>query len=129
MALACYIGASSCCCTAARYLAAIHETKCGIESSLTAVTKLGRVVLHKAKRNNNLSFSKGKTWSLEDMRGLEVIGVSLPAVRFFGASSRAADRLCADDDYSALPLADGQGAGPVSLPQLCCKGLSHLHEE
>lgn len=35
--------------------------------------------MHKAKRNNNLSFSKGKTWSLEDMRVLEVIGVSDPS--------------------------------------------------
>jgi len=32
--------------------------------------------MHKAKRNNNLSFSKGKTWHLEDVRALEVIGVS-----------------------------------------------------
>ena len=48
----------------------------GCDPLLTPVTKLGRVVIHKAKRNNNLSFSKGKTWSLEDMRGLEVISVS-----------------------------------------------------
>ncbi|WWC85953.1 uncharacterized protein L201_000823 [Kwoniella dendrophila CBS 6074] len=41
---------------------------------MLAVTKLGKVVIHKAKRNNNLSFSKGKTWHLEDMRVLEVIG-------------------------------------------------------
>lgn len=40
------------------------------------VTKFGKVVLHKCKRNNNLSFSKGKTWQLEDTRGLEVMGVS-----------------------------------------------------
>jgi hypothetical protein len=33
--------------------------------------------MHKAKRNNNLSFSKGKTWHLDDVRALEVIGVSL----------------------------------------------------
>jgi hypothetical protein len=32
--------------------------------------------MHKAKRNNNLTFSKGKTWQLEDVRALEVIGVS-----------------------------------------------------
>lgn len=43
---------------------------------MTVVTKFGKVVLHKAKRNNNLSFSKGKTWQLEDTRGLEVVGVS-----------------------------------------------------
>jgi hypothetical protein len=41
-----------------------------------AVTRLGKVVIHKAKRNANLSFSKGKTWHLEDMRVVEVIGVS-----------------------------------------------------
>ncbi|WVQ93808.1 hypothetical protein IAU59_000886 [Kwoniella sp. CBS 9459] len=41
---------------------------------MLSVTKLGKVVIHKAKRNNNLSFSKGKTWHLEDMRVLEVIG-------------------------------------------------------
>jgi hypothetical protein len=40
-----------------------------------SVTKFGKVVIHKAKRNNNLSFSKGKTWQLEDMRVLEVVGV------------------------------------------------------
>jgi len=49
---------------------------------ILAVTKLGKVVVHKAKRNNNLSFSKGKTWQLEDMRALEQIGVS-PAVHLF----------------------------------------------
>jgi len=41
------------------------------------VTKLGKVVIHKAKRNNNLSFSKGKTWQLEDMRVLQVVTVGL----------------------------------------------------
>nr|XP_019014642.1 exocyst protein [Kwoniella pini CBS 10737]OCF53423.1 exocyst protein [Kwoniella pini CBS 10737] len=41
---------------------------------MLSVTKLGKVVIHKAKRNNNLSFSKGKTWQLEDVRILEVIG-------------------------------------------------------
>jgi hypothetical protein len=47
-------------------------------ASLThlTVTRLGKVVIHKAKRNANLSFSKGKTWNLEDMRVVEVIGVS-----------------------------------------------------
>lgn len=47
---------------------------------MLAVTKLGKVVIHKAKRNNNLSFSKGKTWQLEDMRVLEQISVRLPLV-------------------------------------------------
>jgi hypothetical protein len=41
------------------------------------VTKHGKVVVHKAKRNSNLSFSKGKTWNLEDVRVLEVVSVSL----------------------------------------------------
>ncbi|ORX34673.1 exocyst complex component Sec3-domain-containing protein [Kockovaella imperatae] len=43
---------------------------------MLAVTKLGKVVIHKAKRNSNLSFSKGKTWNLEDMRIVEVMGPS-----------------------------------------------------
>jgi hypothetical protein len=46
-------------------------------TELMVVTKFGKVVMHKAKRNNNLSFSKGKTWHLDDVRALEVIGVSL----------------------------------------------------
>jgi hypothetical protein len=48
-----------------------------VQVLMYVVTKLGKVVLHKAKRNNNLSFSKGKTWNLEDMRVLEVVGVSV----------------------------------------------------
>ena len=44
---------------------------------MLAVTKLGKVVLHKAKRNSNLTFSKGKTWALEDVRAVEVVNVSL----------------------------------------------------
>lgn len=44
---------------------------------MLAVTKMGKVVLHKAKRNSNLTFSKGKTWALEDMRVVEVVNVSL----------------------------------------------------
>lgn len=47
-----------------------------LHPDIRAVTKLGKVVIHKAKRNNNLSFSKGKTWQLEDMRVLDVVGVS-----------------------------------------------------
>jgi hypothetical protein len=43
---------------------------------MLAVTKLGKVVLHKAKRTSNLTFSKGKTWHLEDVRVVEVVNVS-----------------------------------------------------
>ena len=43
---------------------------------LTPVTRYGKVVIHKAKRNTNMSFSKGKTWSLEDVQQIEVFGVS-----------------------------------------------------
>lgn len=43
---------------------------------MLAVTKLGKVVLHKAKRNSNMTFSKGKTWGLEDVRAVEVVHVS-----------------------------------------------------
>ncbi len=39
------------------------------------VTRMGKVLLHKAKRNTNMSFSKGKTWNLEDLRQVEVIEV------------------------------------------------------
>ena len=44
---------------------------------MLAVTKLGKVVLHKAKRTSNLTFSKGKTWVLEDVRVVEVVSVSV----------------------------------------------------
>jgi hypothetical protein len=43
---------------------------------MLSVSKYGKVFLHKAKRNNNGSFSKGKTWNLEDMRQIEVVTVS-----------------------------------------------------
>lgn len=43
---------------------------------MLAVTKMGKVVLHKAKRNSNMTFSKGKTWALEDVRTVEVVNVS-----------------------------------------------------
>lgn len=46
-------------------------------SYTTTVQRTGRVFIHKAKRNSNLSFSKGKTWYLEDVRVLEVMGVSV----------------------------------------------------
>lgn len=42
---------------------------------LLAVNRGGKVLLHKAKRNNNGSFSKGKTWGLEDLKQIEVISV------------------------------------------------------
>jgi hypothetical protein len=54
---------------------------------MLAVTKLGKVVVHKAKRNSNLTFSKGKTWNLEDVRVIEMIGVSPGSMM---------DRECAD---------------------------------
>ncbi|RXK38676.1 hypothetical protein M231_03986 [Tremella mesenterica] len=40
---------------------------------MLAVTRFGKVVMHKAKRNSNLSFSKGKTWQLEDVQKVAVI--------------------------------------------------------
>jgi hypothetical protein len=54
----------------------------------TTVTRLGKVVIHKAKRNANLSFSKGKTWNLEDMRVVEVIGVSAVSIALSYARAR-----------------------------------------
>ncbi|TYJ51662.1 hypothetical protein B9479_007750, partial [Cryptococcus floricola] len=54
------------------------EADGGSETSylVLAVSKSGRVVIHKAKRGSDLSFSKGKTWSMEDIRVLEVISPS-----------------------------------------------------
>ncbi|WVQ76259.1 hypothetical protein IAR50_005924 [Cryptococcus sp. DSM 104548] len=43
---------------------------------ILAVSKAGKVVIHKAKRNSNLSFSRGKTWNMEDVRVLEAISPS-----------------------------------------------------
>lgn len=40
---------------------------------MLAVTLQGKVLLHKGKRNNNGSFSKGKTWNLEDLGQVEVV--------------------------------------------------------
>jgi hypothetical protein len=48
---------------------------------MLSVSKYGKVFLHKAKRNNNGSFSKGKTWNLEDMRQIEVVTVSIESAR------------------------------------------------
>ena len=42
------------------------------------MTRLGKCVIHKAKRNNNLTFSKGKTWQLEDVRRVAIVEVSYP---------------------------------------------------
>lgn len=36
----------------------------------------GQGFIHKAKLNNNGSFSVGKTWKLSELRGLEVLNVS-----------------------------------------------------
>jgi hypothetical protein len=47
-----------------------------MESADAPVTKMGKAVLHKAKQNSNGSFSKGKTWMLDDMRQMEQSGVS-----------------------------------------------------
>jgi hypothetical protein len=43
---------------------------------MLSVSKYGKVFMHKAKRNNNGSFSKGKTWNMEDLRQVEVVTVS-----------------------------------------------------
>lgn len=32
-------------------------------------------MLHKAKQNSNGTFSTGKTWAMEDLRGVEVVQV------------------------------------------------------
>lgn len=46
---------------------------------LLPVSKTGRVYLHKAKRNSNQTFSKGKTWNLEDLRAVRLEEVSSSA--------------------------------------------------
>jgi hypothetical protein len=61
--------------------------------------------MHKAKRNNNLSFSKGKTWQLEDMRVLEQIGVSLAFPRgYIGRRSGELNAGCGLTVYSPRTL-------------------------
>lgn len=42
---------------------------------LYLVSRSGRVYLHKAKRNSNQTFSKGKTWNLEDLRAIKLSDV------------------------------------------------------
>lgn len=48
-------------------------------SSNPTASRTGRCFIHKAKRNSNMTFSKGKTWNLEDLRLVEVMDVSLPS--------------------------------------------------
>nr|ODO04430.1 hypothetical protein L204_00790 [Cryptococcus depauperatus CBS 7855] len=64
---------------------------------ILAVSRMGKVAIHKAKRNSNMSFSKGKTWNLEDVRVLEVIGSSNFALtmttrRYIWATERPKDQ-------------------------------------
>lgn len=73
------------------------------------VTKFGKVVMHKAKRNNNLSFSKGKTWQLEDVRALEVIGVSCCILMRGAVADSLAGGFRSDNDDKTISLANGQG--------------------
>ena len=73
------------------------------------VTKFGKVVMHKAKRNNNLSFSKGKTWQLEDVRALEVIGVGCNILMRGAVADSLAGRFRSDNDDKTISLANGQG--------------------
>ena len=92
--------------------------------SLMAVTKVGKVVVHKAKRNSNLSFSKGKTWSLEDMRVVEVVGVSFELL----AALILAHDFRADHDDPALPMGDGEGEGSMGVPQLHRQGVQDVYQ-
>jgi len=43
----------------------------------TTVTRAGPARIHKSKANPNGTFSIGKTWNIEDLRGLEVLSVCL----------------------------------------------------
>ncbi len=75
------------------------------------MTREGKVQLHKAKRNTNMTFSIGKTWALQDMRVVEVQGVSIVSGRLAAlhthASKGTAATLRVDHDQSDLRLADG----------------------
>lgn len=64
----CYLPVSTC-----------SVSVCGLSLTIgsNAVNKTGRVYLHKAKRNSNQTFSKGKTWNLEDLRAVRLEEVSL----------------------------------------------------
>lgn len=53
-------------------------------------SRTGRCIIHKCKRNSNNTFSKGKTWNVEDIRALEVFDVSI----YWHPSCRA-DRVAA----------------------------------
>lgn len=96
-----------------------------------AVTKFGKVVLHKAKRNNNLSFSKGKTWQLEDMRGLEVISVSRSIfhTKRTVLTDGAAIGVRLDHDYSTISVDDREGQRSAALPEFSRQGLPHIHQD
>nr|ODN75017.1 hypothetical protein L203_06555 [Cryptococcus depauperatus CBS 7841] len=64
---------------------------------ILAVSRMGKVAIHKAKRNSNMSFSKGKTWNLEDVRVLEVIGsgnfaLTMTTRRYIWATERPKDQ-------------------------------------
>jgi hypothetical protein len=56
-------------------LPALIEINLMARYQLHLVHRSGKVYLHKAKRNQNMSFSKGKTWNLEDLRAVEVLDV------------------------------------------------------
>ena len=86
-----------------------------------AVTKMGKVVIHKAKRNANLSFSKGKTWNLEDMRVLEVIGVC--QVDDVVGIDIVAHRLFVNYDNTKISLDNRKGEGAATLLELCGQGV------
>ena len=58
-------------------MSSVCVCRLGPTTGFHAVNKTGRVYLHKAKRNSNQTFSKGKTWNLEDLRAVRLEEVSL----------------------------------------------------
>lgn len=57
------------------YLSAGEADGCPFVLGWVTAARSGRCFVHKAKRNSNGTFSKGKTWNLEDLRVLEVVDV------------------------------------------------------
>ena len=85
-----------------------------------AVTPDGRCKIHKSKRNTNGTFSIGKTWNLEDLRGLEV------HVRLDAADIRYNWTLTQSHCFLRTTLAE---TTQISRAQLIRSNLLHHHHK
>jgi hypothetical protein len=67
---------------------------------------MGKCVMHKARRNSNGSFSVGKTWSLDDTRQVEQLGVGsfFHPYQLEANVPRTASALCLDNDAADVPV-------------------------